>query len=156
MWDTINKGNWKNIESRCRLLPALDYIVYSGVMGIFTLPNGVSVSLDTNEKYPIPKFLWKIVISPLRQEGIAFMVLHNPLASDNEVRRFLQLFGSGGSFSCFNYRWFTREDTENRQKGYLVCCTISTLINILGQLEPGINVPTTILNGPEVFDMARK
>ena len=148
MWDSINNGNWKTIENRCRSLEDvnLNLIVYTGVMDTFKLQNGKSVNLTNDNYYPVPKYLWKMVISRERNEGIAFMLLHNPVASDNELTEFKQLFGTD-EIPCDRYRWATQLEMKNIRSGYFVCCKVQSLI--ARELVSGIEyVPTNILEFP--------
>lgn len=91
MWRSINQGNWKVLNEKIRGLAeekSLKLTVYTGTYGTlqpctkagfcppFTLRNG---------SVPVPKWIWKTVVAPDRNEAISFVVSNNPVDDEKPL-----------------------------------------------------------------------
>ena len=91
MWQSINNGNWKSVESTVRRLASLggDLDVWTG--GIDTLRlEGRQIHLARDKKnnskwlVPVPKLLFKLVQNRGKNEALAFVTANNPYLDDGK------------------------------------------------------------------------
>jgi len=80
-WQSINNGNWKNMEGGIRDIATrkkVELIAYTGTyFGVLRI-GGVEIYLKTDEtkkQLPVPAVMWKVVIDEVNSAGLAiFMV----------------------------------------------------------------------------------
>lgn len=120
-------GNWNSVELRTRNIASLlleDLLVIQGTFGVLALPNtsnvSMAVSLDA-AGIDVPLWMWKIVKSPSRNAGIAFVTLNNPHETTLQESQLLC------SNVCEKYGWAEKEYT-NFAKGFTFCCDPNDLI----------------------------
>uniref|UniRef100_A0ABD2XA79 Laminin N-terminal domain-containing protein n=1 Tax=Trichogramma kaykai TaxID=54128 RepID=A0ABD2XA79_9HYME len=86
MWQSINNGNWKSVESLVRRHASesgSDLDVWIGGLGVLQL-SGRRVYLardkrdDSKQLVPVPKLLYKLVHDRPRNEALVFVTVNNP------------------------------------------------------------------------------
>lgn len=83
-WQIVNAGNWVRLENAIRKVASernLKLNVTTGVHRVLTLEDETGVereiTLATNGNFPVPKFLWKVVVDSQSGQGIAFVAINN-------------------------------------------------------------------------------
>lgn len=120
-FQSINNGNWKQIESFARTKAAnsnKDLLVFTGVYEVLRL-NNKKISLS-NKGLEVPKWTWKILKDEESNSGIAFVTLNNPFA-----KRINNLCNDVCTESGWDWK-----DRKVIMKGYTICCNISDLMAI--------------------------
>ncbi|XP_055532391.1 uncharacterized protein LOC129722726 [Wyeomyia smithii] len=126
-WKTIKTGNLNRVEATVleiaqRLHESL--LVIQGTSGVLTLPhvNGTEVSIALEETaIDVPLWTWKIVKSPSRDAGIAFVTLNNPFETKTtSLKPPCDDICSDTGFSVTQYKTFT--------DGYTICCDPNWLV----------------------------
>lgn len=128
-WNVINDGNWKSVETRTRAIASQlqeDMIVIQGTRGVLSLPNTESQSVEVSLEaagIDVPLWLWKIVKSPSRDAGIAFVTLNNP----HETKQPESLLCPN---VCDQYGWAEKQYSD-LAKGFTYCCDPNALIRMV-------------------------
>lgn len=120
-WQSINAGNWKNIENEIREFSknrpsALK--VYTGTYGDTLLENhnGFPVTIFlAHHKFPVSLYLWKIIYCEIEKRAIVFVVLNHPFVPFVTKRDYIC------PNICHKYGWDS-EKWKRLDKGYLICC----------------------------------
>ncbi|XP_019548525.3 uncharacterized protein LOC109418755 [Aedes albopictus] len=128
-WNVINEGNWNNVELRVRHVASLlqeDVLVIQGTFGVLALPNtqnqSVEVSLSA-EGIDVPLWMWKIVKSPSRNAGIAFVTLNNPYETVAPAELLC-------TDVCEQYGW-AEPNYGKFALGFTYCCDPNELIRMV-------------------------
>lgn len=129
-WNVINEGNWNNVESRVRNIASLlqeDVLVIQGTFDVLSLPeagNKTTVSISLAEAgLDVPLWMWKIVKSPSKNAGIAFVTLNNPYATAQPAELLC-------TDVCDQYGW-TEQVYKNFTAGFTYCCDPNDLIRMV-------------------------
>ncbi|XP_061402299.1 uncharacterized protein LOC133338130 [Musca vetustissima] len=129
----INGGNWLKVEDMARSLAAdyrEDIESYNGYFGVVQLPNasGVQVTLylDNQQQFYIPKYYFKVLTRKSADEAIVFLNVNNPFLSD-------PLSAEVCPNVCQKANLYQNE-FENRSKGYTFCCTLQDFKRVFNGL----------------------
>ncbi|XP_058835727.1 uncharacterized protein LOC131692593 [Topomyia yanbarensis] len=129
-WNTVNAGNWNRVELLVQSIASLlkeDLIVIQGTSGVLSLLhlNGaqIPVSLD-DSGIDIPLWTWKIVKSPSKDAGIAFVTLNNPFES--KVANLKPLCDD----NCDTVG-FSKKEFKDFAQGYTICCDPNHLLRMV-------------------------
>ncbi|EAT39316.1 AAEL008857-PA [Aedes aegypti] len=128
-WNVINEGNWNNIEQRVRIVASLlqeDVLVIQGSFGVLSLPNDANQSIAISLSaagLDVPLWMWKILKSPSKNAGIAFVTLNNPY----ETKKPDELLCTN---VCERYGW-TEQDYNNFTAGFTYCCDPNDLVRMV-------------------------
>lgn len=132
-WKAINNGNWKNLEISIRRTAQKlqdTFHIVTGTYEILKLPdkNGKlrRIYMQPHEKLPVPKYMWKIVYSMQSNNGIAFVLLNNPFASQRNHQH-LQEFCHD---ICDRTNWIG-PNWRNISRGYIWCCQVEDFLGIV-------------------------
>lgn len=130
MWLSITNGNWEKLENEIRLYASnisresSDLIIYTGTLGITTLPDHRKVQkpiyLASDNKLPVPQWVWKVVYEPHVKEGIVFILVNNPY----------HLKFAGCRCVCPQTKWTLAWNRRDRSKGYIYCCTVENFRSV--------------------------
>lgn len=147
-WQSFNNGNWKALEMATRNLAikrARNLNIYTGGFGILTLADVKNVqkpiylAFDSKENglIPVPKYYWKVVHDPLTKTATAFVGINNPhltsiLPSDILCEDI-----------CNKVSWVTW-NRLNIPSGYMFCCTLSNLKNLISYAPDLGNLPLLV------------
>ncbi|CAB3363862.1 Hypothetical predicted protein [Cloeon dipterum] len=142
-WQTVNGGNWNNLEMSTRSFADThpnDLTVYTGTHGVTTLPdvNGnevpIYIAYDANGNglLRVPAFYWRVVYDETTQQGVAFVGLNNPYIDS-----------PGSDFYlcpdvCSQISWINWQPT-NQVLGYAYCCEIGALAQYVEEI-PSLTV----------------
>ncbi|XP_076252979.1 salivary endonuclease-like [Rhynchophorus ferrugineus] len=142
-WQTLNGGNWNNIEIAVRDYGEqnrVNLMVWTGVHGIATLSHTETkdqvdlylyVDELTNKKaIPVPAIFWKIVYNPNSQEGIALIGFNNPYTDPDPIC----------SDVSRNITWL-KLNKNTTSAGYCYVCTVDSFRNKVK------NVPNVTVRG---------
>ncbi|XP_057378510.1 uncharacterized protein LOC130700475 [Daphnia carinata] len=135
-WQSFNNGNWKSLEFGVRDLAigrGRDLTIYTGTHEILTLAdiNGVQkpiyLAKDTNNNnvLPAPKYYWKVVHDPVTNTATAIIGINNP---------HLTTITGADVFCadvCNQLTWMTWTNRFEISKGYMFCCTVDSLRNVV-------------------------
>lgn len=135
-WQSFNNGNWKVLEAATRSLASsrvLDLDVYTGTYGVLTLAdvNGVQKPIylakdaNSNNMIPAPKYYWKVVHDPVSNKATAFVGINNPHLTTVQGS---DIFCSD---VCSQVSWVSWSNRFDIPKGYMFCCTASSLHNVI-------------------------
>ena len=130
-WQSVNNGNWKALESATRNLAAnraSTFTTYTGGFDILKLPNSqgedtpiyLAADKKNNSLIPVPKYYWKVVHDPLRNQATAFVTFNNPHLSDVNAE---DIFCKD---VCDQLSWVTWQ-RRKIPSGYTFCCTAQAL-----------------------------
>lgn len=120
-WQSVNAGNWKNIEQEVRDFSkdrpsALK--VYTGTHGYMLLEahDGFPVTIFLAPgKFPVSLYLWKIIYCEIEKRAIVFVVLNHPFVPFVTNRDYIC------PNICHKYGWDS-DKWKRLDKGFLICC----------------------------------
>lgn len=135
-WHSFNNGNWKSLEMSTRNLASgrkLDLVTYTGTFGTTTLAdvNGVHQPIflakdaNNNNMVPVPKYFWKVVHDPFSNTSTAVVGINNPhlgVVTGADVLC---------DDVCGQITWVTWSNRFDVTKGYMFCCTVQSLRNVV-------------------------
>ncbi|KAA0186989.1 hypothetical protein HAZT_HAZT003032, partial [Hyalella azteca] len=131
LWQTINNGNWKYLESSVRDMAAAhgsDIAVWCGGWDVLQLddvngnPVDIFLGLTQNETViPAPDVLWKVVFDPSSNEAAAIVGVNNPY-----LKIVAPLLCPGGSI-CDQLTWLHGINYSDYEAGAIYCCTVQDL-----------------------------
>lgn len=109
------------VVKRVAVRSNLVFKVITGTFEVLRLPdinnNLVDIYLTLEMRIPVPKYMWKIVYSAERKEGIVFVINNNP---------FVERFDGSECLCrsiCDEYGWGT-SSWNNASKGFVYCCDV--------------------------------
>lgn len=126
-WQLVNNGNWKTMEEKVQQKASnlgKDLKIVTGGIGELKMNNQqIKLSVDNNQIYA-PKYMYKIVVNPdpARKEGIAFVVMNNPDATQNEP--ICEDICPKGTQHSHGWNFPSKDEGT---KGFLICCTVADL-----------------------------
>lgn len=135
-WQSFNNGNWKSLEFGVRNLAisrGFDLVIYTGTHEILTLAdiNGIQKPIylakdsNNNNLLPAPKYFWKVVHDPVTNTATAVIGINNP---------HLTTITGADVFCadvCNQLTWMTWTNRFEISKGYMFCCTVESLSNVV-------------------------
>lgn len=99
-WQTFNGGNWNILEEKLKSYidrKNLNVEIYTGTYGVLQYKDvdGVSRQIflsskgdsPKEQKIPVPKIYYKVVIDRNQRTGIAFIGVNDPYASEEEIQK---------------------------------------------------------------------
>ncbi|XP_053693354.1 uncharacterized protein LOC128741508 isoform X2 [Sabethes cyaneus] len=128
MWKAVNNGNWGAVEDEIRKMAERlqeNVLIFTGAYDILTLPkaNGAQASITLEERATeVPKWLWKIIVSPSTDSGIAFITNNDPFRTFEPVKLCTDI--------CREYNWY-KEGFTSFARGYTYCCRVRDLMNAI-------------------------
>ncbi|XP_065089827.1 uncharacterized protein LOC135711016 [Ochlerotatus camptorhynchus] len=129
MWEKINIGNWKTIETKVRTLAnesKQTFEIYTGTYGTLALCSSTNYCPSftlVDGGIPVPKWLWKIVKVPTMDAAIALVVSNNPFMAVSPI------CGSRQN----DYGWHQNE-FDNFQTGEVSYCKVQELQSVVGYI----------------------
>uniref|UniRef100_A0A6P7FKA2 Uncharacterized protein LOC114328842 isoform X1 n=1 Tax=Diabrotica virgifera virgifera TaxID=50390 RepID=A0A6P7FKA2_DIAVI len=127
-WQSINGGNWVRLEAAIRRNAANyqhNFTIITGTHEIMELPNVNSeltrIFLAPKNRYPVPRFVWKIVVDDETKNGIAFVNINNPFLTKMSENDMLC------KNICKDYDWDYQYFNTSIYKGLIYCCDINEL-----------------------------
>ncbi|KAJ8664490.1 hypothetical protein QAD02_006152 [Eretmocerus hayati] len=124
MWLSINRGNWREVESLVRLTSKVlrvDFDIWTGGLGILTLSEKKiflakrkNDTLKNSSIVPVPEIVYKIVLDRSTNEGLVFLVINNPYSEADVMDQLL-------CDELRQYRQLTMKFARKRF-GYTYCC----------------------------------
>lgn len=132
-FQSVNAGNWLKVENLARKLAhqnGVDMEIFTGVHDTLKLKNSIgelkSMYLTADEKYEVPKWMWKVIKNTSTDSAIVFITLNDPFGSEGEVEEF-----------CTNV--CDRANVESTQfktmkKGYTFCCDLMDFRRVVHSL----------------------
>lgn len=109
----------------------MEFTVYTGTYGILTLPDEHMVQreiyLISGRKMVVPEYIWKIILSELTGEGIAFVTVNNPYMKVLPVPFCRNV--------CGNSNWALYE-FDNITAGHTYCCSVSDFRRVVPYTPP--------------------
>uniref|UniRef100_C6ZQX7 Salivary deoxyribonuclease I n=1 Tax=Ochlerotatus triseriatus TaxID=7162 RepID=C6ZQX7_OCHTR len=139
MWESINIGNWKNLETKVRTLAnetKENLEIYTGTYETLALCSTNNYCPDftlVTGGIPVPKWLWKIVKAPSIDAAIALVVSNNPVGAVNPICE----------TGAVNYGWH-QNGFDNFSSGKVSYCTVQELQNVVGYI-PQAALATNVL-----------
>jgi len=142
-WQSFNAGNWLDIENGVRYLAEKigDLLVWTGTHGILQLadPTGALVDIylddEDNEKVPVPKFFWKVIVDSESKRGIAMLGSNNPHAAQAPP--------------CSNITqevtWLSYVNTADIEAGPLTACTVEDFAAAVPEFPGGVDTSGGLL-----------
>lgn len=120
----MRQGNWLQVERLSRILAQKaqsELTIYTGVYDILTLPSERTgrrtVFLEESERFPVPKWFWKILVNESSDAAIVLMTLNNPHAKLAEAQGFCNnICSSVGLISA---------GLKRLNKGFTYCCELN-------------------------------
>ncbi|KAF5286013.1 hypothetical protein FQR65_LT13010 [Abscondita terminalis] len=138
-WQSINAGNWLKIEAMVRKLAGklkIPLQIFTGSHDVLSLPdinnNPVEIYLDSDNRIPVPKYLWKVVYNEATQEGIALIAINNPFLKSVSAHDIIC------PNICDEYYWDSPA-FKTIHKGYLFCCNVMELKRVVPTI-PNIKI----------------
>lgn len=123
--------NFKSLQVDIKNLNVPSYDLYIGNRENLTLSdtknNTVPIYLEEGNKYPVPKFIWLVVIT--EGKAAAFIISNNLNASENEITEITAAKVCSSSSKCSEMSWLKTlladNAYRNTAKGYVVCCPLN-------------------------------
>jgi DNA/RNA endonuclease G (NUC1) len=146
-WSGINTGSWKSLEMMIRSdaqKTKKTYKIYTGTFDTLVLnlkPIELYFDQRTNEnRVPIPKYVWKLVIDENAKSGIGFLSLNDPFVEPD-----VQIVDPCRNI-CSDYNWnHTSFSRLSISSGYLICCDIGDMARIIPIISGlGVNVSNVL------------
>lgn len=138
-WQIVNAGNWLVVENLARAKAAQlgeDVTVYDGVHDILRLAHvdgtPVPITLEPGG-IRAPKWYWKIITSPAKRAGIAFVTSNDPFRTEMPVGEMLCVD------VCEQYGW-SGSSFQNFERGYTYCCTVESLQKAIEDIPRDLQV----------------
>lgn len=140
-WQTFNMGNWLMIENNIKPFINKRNIsadLYTGTYGIVQYQDKFGKKQDiylsynengTQSKLPVPKLFFKIMLAKELLEGVVFIGVNNPYATQNEILNDNYIICSDVSDKINYISW----DKHNITSGYTYACNVNDFVK---------NVPT--------------
>ncbi|KAJ6648590.1 hypothetical protein Bhyg_03820 [Pseudolycoriella hygida] len=134
-FQSVNSGNWLRVENLARKLAQsynVDMEIWTGMYEILKLENSRGelemMYLSANGKYPVPKWLWKIVKNTSTNSAIVFITLNDPYRSVDEVEEFCPNVCAKASVDTKHFKTMTQ--------GYTFCCDLTDFRQVIRVLSP--------------------
>lgn len=131
----MNGGNWLRVESLARKLAQhydVEMEIFTGVYDLLKLEdlNGdlKSMYLTADEKYAVPKWMWKIIKNTSTNSAIVMITLNDPFKSDNDVDEFCTNVCSDAYVDSKHFK--------TMRKGYTFCCNLREFRQVVRSLPP--------------------
>ncbi|OXU27162.1 hypothetical protein TSAR_016206 [Trichomalopsis sarcophagae] len=145
MWQSVNNGNWKSVESTVRRTASVigDLEVYTGGLGILQLSGKeIYLSHDRHDSskllVPVPKLLFKLAYSPTLHQALVFVTVNNPYLTDSDIRSNDLRICRQEHQSCRS----TQFDKTN--EGFTYCCLHEDFVS--SDAAKLLNLPLTLRN----------
>lgn len=142
----INGGNWVRVEQLARKIAGnrdekLD--VYTGVYDVLQLIDDKGdhrrLYLADGDLIPVPKWTWKVLMSPKTNSAIVFITLNNPYAEQSDIQEFCP--------NVCTQSGYVNRHFSNLKKGYTFCCSLNDFKKIVNVLPPTLSA-TELLTMP--------
>ncbi|XP_021708323.1 uncharacterized protein LOC5577135 isoform X2 [Aedes aegypti] len=139
MWEHINNGNWKYLESNVRTLAQnakKTLEVYTGVydtLSLCSLWDHCPEFTLSNGRIPVPKWLWKVVKSPDLNAAIALVVSNNPFVGEDPI------CGLNGASHGWN-----SSIVSNITYGTVSYCRVQDLQTVVGNIPQEAMAPSIL------------
>nr|AQM58352.1 venom nuclease-like protein 1 [Pristhesancus plagipennis] len=130
-WQSINAGNWLNVETNTRRIASklgADLEVITGTNGVSKMKdsegNLKEIYLHANSKIPVPEYYWKLLHNPKDDSCMGFITTNNPYLDESPNHKCKDV--------CSNYGWPVMQ--KDLFKGYVYCCEYSTMKKAIPEL----------------------
>lgn len=143
MWQSINNGNWRSVESTVRRIAENqgDLDIWTGGLGVLKL-SGKKIFLAKDRKnekkrlVPVPKLLFKLVYNPEKNQALVFITVNNPYLEETKTL-------PAEYKVCEEYRDCKDrfKQFEQRYEGYTYCCEYKDF-----ERDSLVNLPVDIKN----------
>lgn len=138
-WQQFNGGNWATLEDHLKRYvdrKDINVEIYTGTHGILTFndvngePQELYLASNRNDqRIPVPKVYYKVVIDERNKAGIVFIGVNNPYATMEEIKN--DYTYCENVMNQVNYiPW----NQARPQMGYLYACTISDFVESVKSL----------------------
>lgn len=140
-WQTFNGGNWATLEDHLKRYidrKNINAEIYTGTYGILTYNDTRGATREiflasdrrTNDnRIPVPKAFYKVVLVPETRSGIVFIGINNPYISIEEIKRDYSYCEN--VMDKVNYIPWNR---RNLRQGYLYACSVNEFAKFVGHL----------------------
>lgn len=133
-FQTINQGNWLRVETLTRkiaLKANAKLLIYSGTYDVLSLKNKIQedipLYLAEDQRVPIPKWFWKIIINERIRTAIVLITSNNPFFEKNNGVQ--EICPNICQEANMNFNYFSVIE-----KGYTYCCELNQFrktVNVL-------------------------
>ncbi|KAK9502026.1 hypothetical protein O3M35_012636 [Rhynocoris fuscipes] len=141
-WQSINAGNWLNIETNTRRIASklgADLEIITGTHGVSKMKDSEGklkeIYLESDSKIPVPEYYWKLLHNPEDDSCMGFITTNNPYLEKAPKHKCKDV--------CSDYGWPVMQ--EDLFKGYVYCCEYSTMKKAIPEL------PDVTCNDPLSF-----
>lgn len=142
-WQQFNGGNWATLEDHLKRYVDRKNIrveIYTGTYGVLTFddvngePQEIYLATNgTDQRIPVPKIFYKVVIDEKENAGIVFVGVNNPYATMDEIQK--DYVYCDNVMDQVDYiPWNTRR----LQMGYLYACSVSDFMTRFADHFPGV------------------
>ncbi|KAL7051153.1 hypothetical protein ACKWTF_004357 [Chironomus riparius] len=124
-WQQLNQGVWLKIENFVRNeSKTKDLVIFTGGHGVYSFRGQNLYIVDKYRRVEVPKFIWKLVITP--RTSIAFVIMNTKSDSQRDPR-----MCSDRDLECLSFKGF--DDYINKEDaGFLSCCNEESLYKMIG------------------------
>lgn len=134
-FQSVNAGNWLRVESLARKLAQhydVEMEIFTGVYDTLELENSFgnlkSMYLTVDEKYQVPKWMWKIIKNTATNSAIVMITLNDPFRNEDQIEEF-----------CTNVcarAYVDSKHFKTIRKGYTFCCELLEFRRVVRTLPP--------------------
>lgn len=138
-WQSFNGGNWAILEDHLKRYvdrQSINVDIYTGTHGILTFEDVYNepqklflASNGTDQRIPVPKIFYKVVIAESLNKGIVFIGINNPYATLKDIER--DYTYCDNVMDQVNYIPWNR---NNIQMGHLYACDVNEFADFIGKL----------------------
>lgn len=146
-WTSVAEGNWRHLthDVSAFLRQESRAVVYAGTHGIGTT-NSVPPSqlyLKPEGRFPIPRYLWTVLVDPIRQKAIALVALNDPYVTVSQIRDSVFCESLCGRVSWLQELHRNR-NYETPLYGLVFCCSVQNITSIVNEMPTSIlrNIPS--------------
>lgn len=137
-WLSVRQGNWLQVERLARVLAQraqTDLMIYTGIYDVLTLPSERTgrrtIYLEEGDRFPVPKWFWKILVNESSDSAIVLMTLNNPHAKLAEAQGFCNNICSSVGLISAGLKRLT--------KGFTYCCELNDFRKTVTFIPKDIN-----------------
>lgn len=145
VWRSVAEGNLHHLHRDVAKLmklsrPHATLDVYAGTHGVMSLRTGRArseVFLRAGRRFPVPKYVWTVVLDRVRNRGLAVVVLNDPFVAVSEIREAVFCESACGQVPWLHELRRNR-NYESPVYGLVFCCSLSNFTSVVTEMPQDI------------------
>lgn len=136
-FQVVNGGNYVRVEMLARKIAGDRNEIFDVYTGVHDVLSVIDSSGDVQELYlsdgnliTVPKWIWKVMVSQGKGDGISFATLNNPFVDRSDIRDLCPNVCQSAGFADKHFNDF--------RKGYTICCTVADLKKVVNTIPNSV------------------